>query len=254
MTDRAPIPDVLLERYRLGELPPGEAAPIAERIHVDSVLRERLEALGRSDDDLRTHGVIATIADGVQRRVSEAAPRSAVTVRRRRTASWLVLAATAAAIAIAVVARSSSPRSDSGGDRIKGLRPALTLYRHTAGGSETLADGATARRGDLVRIGYRPAGRAFGVIFSVDGNRTVTMHLPVQGGRAVPLAHEPTVLLDQAYELDDAPLWERFYFVTGDAPFEVAPIVSAARAAPLSAALPRGLEHATFALQKEATP
>ena len=39
------------------------------------------------------------------------------------------------------------------------------------------------------------------------------------------------MLLDQAYELDDAPRWERFYFVTGDTPFAVAPIVDAARRA-----------------------
>src|SRR5262245_145538 len=254
MTDRSPIPDVLLERYRLDELPPNEAAPIAERIRLDPALRQRLEALAGSDDDLHADGVLATITDGVRREVSEAARRPAITSRRRRAGSWLVLAATAATVAIAVVARSSSPRIDTAADRSKGLRPALTLYRHTAAGSETLADGASARRGDLVRVGYRAAGRAYGVIFSVDGNRTVTMHLPAQGDRAVPLGHDPTVLLDRAYELDDAPLWERFYFIAGDAPFDVAPIVAVASAGPPSLALPRGLDQATFSLQKEARP
>ena len=129
------------------------------------------------------------------------------------------------------------------------------MYRRTSGGSETLADGAVARQGDLVRVGYRSAGHAYGVIFSIDGRQTVTMHLPREGDRAAPLAREATVLLDRAYELDDASLWERFYFVAGDAPFDVAPIVAAARRAPSAAlALPRGLDQATFSLQKEARP
>ena len=37
-----------------------------------------------------------------------------------------------------------------------------------------------------------------------------------------------TVVHPLALELDDAPRWERFYFVTGDAPFETAPVVGAA--------------------------
>ncbi len=70
------------------------------------------------------------------------------------------------------------------------------------------------------------------------------------------------VLLDQAYELDDAPSWERFYFVTGDAAFEVAPIVEAARRAaarglrspPAALSIPGELTQSTFSLQKEARP
>jgi hypothetical protein len=130
-------------------------------------------------------------------------------------------------------------------------RPALALYRRTAAGSESLADGSVARAGDLVRVGYRSAGHAYGVIFSIDGRGHVTMHLPPAGGRAAPLGRETTVLLDTAYELDDAPLWERFYFVASDAPFGVAPVVDAVRRA---AALPKGLEQSTISLQKEDRP
>ena len=117
------------------------------------------------------------------------------------------------------------------GDRIKGLRPSLAVYRRTANGSETLADRTVARPGDVLRVGYHAAGRPYGVIFSMDGRGTVTMHLPAAGDHAVPLAREATTLLDQAYELDDAPLWERFYFVTGDSAFAAAPVVDAARRA-----------------------
>jgi hypothetical protein len=254
MTDRPPLPDVVLERYRLGELPPGEADRIATRMREDAALRERIDALDRADEALRASGAIDAVAAGVRRRAGTHAHAPAA--GRSLASYWIVPAIAAAAIAIVVFARTSpAPNSDSGADRIKGARPALALYRRTAGGSETLADGAVARQGDLVRVGYRGAGHAYGVIFSIDGRQTVTMHLPPDGDRAAPLGHDATVLLDRAYELDDAPRWERFYFVAGDAPFDVAPIVAAARRAPSAAlALPRGLDQATFSLQKETRP
>jgi hypothetical protein len=81
----------------------------------------------------------------------------------------------------------------------------------------------------VVRLAYRAAGHAFGLILSVDGRGAVTLHLPERGGLAAPLDTDAEVPLDHAYELDDAPRWERFYFVVGDAPFEVAPVVAVAR-------------------------
>ena len=129
-------------------------------------------------------------------------------------------------------------------------------------GSETLADGAVARQGDVIRVGYRAAGRAYGVILSIDGRGHVTMHLPTGGDRAMALGREPTVLLDQAYELDDAPRWERFYFITGEAPFPIAPIVASASAPSQRPAAtpyphcpsPQAFEQSVVSLQKVSTP
>jgi hypothetical protein len=114
-------------------------------------------------------------------------------------------------------------------ERIKGQGPQLKLYRKTADGSEALEDGTRVFRGDVVRIGYQAAGRAYGVIVSVDGRGTVTLHLPHQGKQSVPLENDGQVLLDFALELDDAPRWERFYFVTSDASFDATPVLRAAR-------------------------
>ena len=98
-----------------------------------------------------------------------------------------------------------------------------------------------------------------GVILSIDGRGAVALQLPPDGDRAAALQSGRAALLDQAYELDDAPGWERFYFVTGDRPFPVAPVVDAARkvaaegARPAPAPLPIGREltQSTFSLQKE---
>ena len=127
-------------------------------------------------------------------------------------------------------------------------------------GSEQLDEGAVAHQGDVIRIGYRVSDTAFGVIASVDGRGVVTLHHPAATPRATRLRGGEVVLLDQAYELDDAPKWERFYIVTGTTEFEVAPIVDAiARLAASSngaAPLPLSstLNQATFQLQKESRP
>ena len=69
------------------------------------------------------------------------------------------------------------------------------------------------------------------MIVSVDGRGVVTQHLPRDGAQAARLSAESQALLDVAYELDDAPRWERFYFVAGSAPFDTAPVIEAARTA-----------------------
>jgi hypothetical protein len=163
---------------------------------------------------------------------------------------------------LAVVLLPRTPAAEGDGDRVKGAaagHPALAVYRRTAGGSERLADGDAARKGDLLRVGYVSGGRAYGMILSIDGRGTVTMHLPVSGDRAVPLAHGKTIFLDDAFELDDAPRAERFYFITGVEPFAVSPIVAGARRAtpgspPALLHLGPGLDQTTFAIQKEGRP
>jgi hypothetical protein len=140
--------------------------------------------------------------------------------------------------------------------RIKGVtgRPTLAVYRRTSAGSERLADGDVARPGDLLRVGYTSAGRAYGLILSIDATGAVTLHLPPSGAVAAALEPGGITLLDSAYELDAAPRIERFYFVTGSGRFDVAPVLDAARRAhgvPDALPLPPGLEQVTFTVQKE---
>ena len=255
------VPDVLLEQYRLGELPRDEAARLERLLHSDETLRQRLRALEESDEAIAGRYPSEWLAKRVRERLTaETRTPPAVFSRPARWALASALAGIAVVIALAVPR--SVNESDAGGDRIKGLQPTLTVYRRTARGSETLADGAAARAGDLLRVGYVSAGRGYGVILSIDGRGIVTLHLPPDGTHAATLTHGGTILLDAAYELDDAPAWERFYFVTGDRPFEVAPVMDAARRAavgdlrapPPSLPIPGDLQQTTFSIQKEVRP
>jgi hypothetical protein len=265
--DDAPrVPDLILERYRLGELPPADAEALERGLRDDAGLRERLQALERSDAEIRRRYPPAWLAERVRLRRAAPAwkephPRPAFARR------WAVPLAAAAALTVLLVLAPRlvgppsakpavrPPAAADSGDRIKGLEPALQLFRKTPDGSETLADGDPVRAGDLVRVGYQAAGRGFGVIVSIDGRGSVTVHLPVQGDQAAALASGGIVLLDHAYQLDDAPRFERFHFVMAPAPFAVATVVDAARRAATTAGagelpLSPSFEQATFLLRK----
>ena len=245
-----PVPDIVLERYRLNELPEDERRQLTARLDRDQELRERLALLERSDEELR---------EPVERvRVNL---RARPPARRGFALGWAVPAVAAmGVIAFALVSRPGAPVASD--DRVKGDarsgQPSLALYRRTPEGSEQLADGDFVHAGDLIRVGYRAAGRRYGLIVSLDGGGTVTMHLPASGDRAVALKNDPIVLLDAAYELDDAPRWEQFFFVASETAFDAAPVVEAARnAANIRASIPRsdlvlpsGLSQASFTLQK----
>jgi hypothetical protein len=223
------VPDLVLERYHLGEMPPDESAAFERRLHGDEELRRRLLILKASDEEIRRRYPADVMGAQVRRRLEAGAkdvPRAAGAgffgLR------WRTVAVLAGVLVLVVlVGPPLLGPGDDPGDRVKGLDPTLLLFRKTPEGSEPLKDGAAARAGDLIRIGYRAAGQRWGVIVSVDGRGVVTQHLPRDGAHAVRLSTESQALLDSAYELDDAPRWERFYFVAGSAPFDTAPVIEA---------------------------
>jgi hypothetical protein len=61
------------------------------------------------------------------------------------------------------------------------------------------------------------------------------------------------VPLPQAYELDDAPAFERFYMVTADEPFAVETVVDAIRRAGADGRLdlPAAMDQSSVVLEKE---
>jgi len=241
------LPDIVLERYRLNDLPAAEYNRLRDRLSRDAALRTRLESLDQSDIEIGRNYQPEIFIRRVHERLVEP---------RRRLFPALVLPAVLVAALILVILLPRLGPTTVDGDRIKGALPGLTVYRKTGTGSEMLTDGAIAHSGDVIRLGYRAAGKPYGVILSIDGRGVVTMHLPPNGEQAAPLQNEPAVLLDKAYELDDAPRWERFYFVTAETSFPVQPVMDAARRAASNAGqtqleLPQGLGQSIFLLQKQ---
>jgi hypothetical protein len=150
------------------------------------------------------------------------------------------------------------------GAAAKGIasRAALRVFRKTATGTEELADGSRAAGGDLLQLSYSAGGARYGAILSVDGRGSVTFHLPqaYSGGAASSpeLDARPLAALGSAYELDDAPSYERFIFVLSSRPFQLSELYEGARrlagradAASAALALGSGLEQRSVLLRKE---
>lgn len=274
------VPDWLLERVALDQIPPGQADDLARRMAEDPTAQARLEALRASDQEILEALPPAQVAAEVERRRRIAAAAEA---ERSRPRAWLpAMGALAAAAVLALVllpgrdGKVTPGIAPTGEDtRAKG-DPHLVIHRKRGEEVERLQRDASARAGDLLQIAYVAAGHAHGVILSIDGAGVVTVHhpiapatdttLPTEGvpGKGVP--GKGLIELAHAYELDDAPAYERFFFVTSvdpkAGPIDPALIVEraqalardpgTARTAPL--ALPPSLQQWSFLLRKETNP
>lgn len=231
------LPDWLVERAALDEVPTASRDRIAgaDRRELD----EQIAAL-RADNaaELARHPAGPAVAEIEARVAREIRQR---TVRRRQQRlRWLGVASAAAGIMVAVlvikrsqpdahVAPSGTPDEEI--TRVKGS-PRLLAFRHAGDHVERLEQDALVHAGDLIQLRYNPAGQRYGVIASVDGAGVVTLHLPTREDAppaATALVPTPTAL-PTAYALDDAPRFERFFFITADRPIDVGQSVAALRA------------------------
>ena len=223
-TDR--IPDWLLERLASGDLAEAEAEALRRRLTAEPDGTARLEAIRASNEKILAAHPPARVTAAIRQRADGARPA--------RRFLPLALAAPAMAL-VAVVAVQQigvdAPRGLEGPEeiRLKGAEPKLVVHRARFDGPEKLAEGSEARARDLLQLSYQAAGASYGVVLSVDGNGNVILHLPDGGFTAAPLEAGGAVPLPQAYELDDAPDYERFFLVTGASPFPVETALDAAR-------------------------
>ena len=260
------VSDLSLEQYRLGELPAAVAAAIEQRIGREPALAARLGSLAASDAEVLAAHPPAAMAAAIRGRLAVAECGEERRARRLRPVRFSALAfPAAAAVLLTATLFLARDRFLAGPDtvRLKGLATTLSVWRKTGGGAERLADGATARAGDVVQLSYVAAGARYGVILSIDGRGVVTFHLPEgwerSPARAPALDAGGEITLASAYELDDAPSFERFFLVYGDDPFEVSDAAGPARrlaARPDTVlkgrlGLPRTLRQASFLLVKE---
>jgi len=231
-------PDWLLERIALGELPPEELAAARARLAAEPGGLARLAKLEADDGATLAKLPPAQVAAEVaRRRRGVEASRSAQAPHR-----WLptlalgvpVAAAFAALVFFSQRELPEEPRPQQVAlletTRPKGLEPRLLIHRQREGTPEPLVDSAPARRGDVLQLSYVSAGRRYGAVLSIDGRGAVTLHAPETSTGPLELKGGGTVSLASAYELDDAPVFERFFFVTSDGPFDVNAVLESARA------------------------
>ena len=143
--------------------------------------------------------------------------------------------------------------------RIKGMEPDIRVYRKHDDSIVRLEDESVVKNDDLLQISYVAAGKSHGAIVSVDGRGVVTLHYPEHESAPLSLESDGEVALKYSYRLDDAPDFERFFFITGSDSFSLKSVLQAAEALAVSESrgitgylkLPENLEQVDLLLSKE---
>ena len=228
--DKKEVPDWQLERYLLGELSTDLEKEVKRRLTRDESLQKRLQALKESNRE-----ILETYSPDIQAREIEKRyaksygkqKREARSIARPKLRSFAYALSTAAVILIVLIPvrnmlRTSSPKGTGEEIRLKGLSPRLVVYRKSGAEIARLKDGGSAAPGDVIQLSYIAAGKAYGVIYSIDGRGVATLHFPdIARSTAPELDQSGEVSLPYAYELDDAPAYERFFFVTSSESFDL---------------------------------
>jgi hypothetical protein len=241
------ISSFLLERYHIGEVTD------KERKYVENILTEDKQSalvladLDRADNDFRRRFPLEKFFHADQKESPNSSLRRIKIpcfkfYRLRKTPAlvWSICAAALIVIIALPLIILKNSRQAEFSDRIKGVSMEnnsieLSVYikEKTSGEGVKLANQASVREGNTVQLAYQVSDGAsvekYGIIFSIDGRSSVTMHFPYAPWQSTLLISGKPVPLDEAYTLDDAPNYEIFFFVTGEKPLDVGRVMDTAK-------------------------
>jgi len=225
-----------LERYLLSELPSQRMEEIDRLLEENPELKSQLIRLQQSNDEILEKLPAARIIPNIQRRHETEKAQVKKKTRSVGVKRLLYASPVLASALIILFIVLFSPRGDMSQDtRIKGTspldptKPHILVHRKSDADTELLQNGDRANEGDLLQLAYVPAGQSYGVIFSIDGKGLVTLHFPENQTDSTRLQPGERVLLPSAYELDDAPEFERFFFITSQTEIHAGRILEKAR-------------------------
>ena len=226
MTDVKQISDFKLERYLLGELPEVEMAALRKREAEDELFAARVKMMREEGERFLAENPFSALEDKL-----ENDQRSVERSLWLRVAAVLVVAF--GIFSLLVLNRQTDIVNDTSatsgmdvamadvdnGTRIKGMTAGLEVWKKMGDSAVQMVNLGEAREGDEIQLRYRVPQKCFGMLFSMDGNGTVTMHMG-EGNRAVELEPGKMTTLPFAYKLDNAPKFEKFFLLTSGEMFE----------------------------------
>lgn len=237
------IPDWKLERFLTGDLPEEEMNKLRELEANDAVFANRVKMLREDNKAILSKLPFETLAANLGT-VTETAGTAAKNAPRFTLVKFA--AAAMFVFAVALVAffaqRETSVMNERVGSdvaavngsqntqvalaenesdtRIKGLDARMEVWKKTSAGIVQLNDLDSVGEGDEIQLRYAVPEKCFGLLFSMDGNGALTLHMG-NGVKAIELAPGKMNSLPFAYKLDDAPYFEKFFFVTSPKEFAV---------------------------------
>lgn len=231
------ISEFILEKYVLRELVQQKMEALERRIAADAALRARVREIEASNREILVqHPPELEVAE-----ITAMFAKTRLVDRPSRLRKggfyrkWILRLSPALALLLLIILlprqkdgeRSARLSEQPETILVKGpLAVSLThtqllVHRKRNAHVELLHSGDSAQTGDLLQLAYVADRESFGVILSIDGKGRVTLHYPMKINGNCALVRQKKVLLSNAFELDDAPGFERFFFVTADEKIDV---------------------------------
>ena len=254
------ISSLLLERYHIGEVTHEEKLYVEKILKEDATLAAALANLDKADIDFHKRFPKEIFFSALPASYADQKPQIANSKRfslrnffqqkvfhtqhRIPPIAWGLCAAALVMLIAFPMFILKNPSynefSNPFSDRIKGTsidNSSIELNVYLKGNSSNevilLQDQSIINAGNTVQLIYKVADAntdaKYGVIFSIDGRSSVTMHYPYTQQQSTLLISGKSVHLDEAFTLDDAPDYEIFFFVTGDTPLDVKNILNTAQ-------------------------
>jgi len=212
------VPILLLEKYALGELSSQEKQRVEKCLQNNSAMRTQLELIQKENKDfIINHALDFNIEPTTRPKTGFISPKTI------GVAFASVFAMTFITFMIPQQ-NNTLPLGDNDGlevTRIKGLQPELKVYRKSQNGVEKLINNGFVAKADTLQLSYIASNKPYGFIFSLDGNNHITLHYPDSPKDSAKLKTNGEISLPYSYELDDAPSFEEFYFVTSNKPIDI---------------------------------
>lgn len=218
------IPDWKLEKYLTGDLPVEEMRRVRELEATDEVFAARVRTM--REDNL---AILRKMPfESIETKLADRAPANFKFVKFAAAAVFVL--AFAGIFTFMNGEESVSPSSGSQtnmqlamaetGTRIKGMESRMEVWKKTTKGIVQLENLSGATEGDEIQLRYSVPQKCFGILFSMDGNGTLTMHMG-DDNKAIALEPGKMVTLPFAYKLDNAPKFEKFFLLTSQSEFEL---------------------------------
>jgi hypothetical protein len=280
MTENKEICGLDLEQFILGELSENEREQIGEKIATNPEIAQTLKEIEMNNSDFLKRFPASRVVPEIKSRCdwrhspAVKAPASPLSFFKRRL---LILSPVlAAAICLLVFLHpwrkvkteialyDAAPDSTlvKGSPLVNLNKTQLQVYRLHNQRIEMLQDWQSAKIGDLLQLAYVSAGESYGMIFSIDGRGGVSLHFPKQELGSTVIECHKKIPLPEAIELDDAPRFERFIFLTSDFPIDVIQVMKLARkfsrdsqnASQATFIPPKGMNQCSIIIKKRKMP
>ena len=229
MTTVNKISDFKLERYLLGELPEKEMRDFQERELSDEIFAARVREMREQGKRFVAENPFEAL-EAKMDAADEAADGNVISGMWLKVAAALVIAL--GVFSMVVLNRNVETYSGESatmevamanvddGTRIKGMSASLEVWKKTGDSAVQMVNLGDASEGDEIQLRYRVPQKCFGMLFSMDGNGTVTMHMG-DGNSAIELEPGKMTTLPFAYKLDNAPKFEKFFLLTSQNSFAI---------------------------------